>query len=57
MTSTTLEVVYTKNINEDSAVKIITTDEIAFDTLSNDKVAIKTLPGQVANVPVGDEET
>ena len=50
--------VYTKNaINEDGTVKIITTDEIAFDTLSNGKVAIKTLPGQVANVPVGDEET
>ena len=50
--------VYTKNaINEDGTVKIITTDEIAFDTLSNGKVAIKTLPGQVANVPAGDEET
>ena len=50
--------VYTKNaINEDGTVKIITTEEIAFDTLSNGKVAIKTLPGQVANVPVGDEET
>jgi len=50
--------VYTKNsISEDGTVKIVTTDEIVFDTLPNGKVVARDLPGEIAQVAVDDEET
>jgi len=50
--------VYTKNaINEDGTVKIVTVDEIVYDTLSNGKIVARDLPGEIARVPVNDEET
>lgn len=50
--------VYTKNsIGEDGQVKIVTTDEIVYDTLSNGKVVARNLPGEILQVPVDEEET
>ena len=50
--------VYTKNaINEDGTVKIVTTDEIVFDTLPNGKVVARDLPGEIARVAVDEDET
>ncbi|HCY82571.1 MAG TPA: gliding motility lipoprotein GldJ, partial [Xanthomarina gelatinilytica] len=50
--------VYTKNaISEDGTVKIVTTDEIVFDTLPNGKVIARDLPGEIAQVPVDEDET
>ncbi|MDN3666300.1 gliding motility lipoprotein GldJ [Algibacter miyuki] len=50
--------VYTKNaINEDGSVKIITTDEIVYDTLSNGKIIARNLPGEILQVPVDENET
>ena len=50
--------VYTKNsISEDGTVKIVTTDEIVFDTLPNGKVVARDLPGEIAQVAVDEDET
>ena len=50
--------VYTKNaINEDGTVKIVTLDEIVYDTLSNGKIIARDLPGEIAQVPVDENET
>ncbi|PWK18268.1 gliding motility-associated lipoprotein GldJ [Xanthomarina spongicola] len=50
--------VYTKNaINEDGTVKIVTTDEIVFDTLPNGKVIARDLPGEISQVAVDEDET
>jgi len=50
--------VYTKNaINDDGTVKIVTSDEIVYDTLSNGKVVARNLPGEIAQVGVDDNET
>src|SRR5690606_26124867 len=50
--------VYTKNtIGEDGQVKIVTTDESVYDTLSNGKVVARNLPGEILQVPVDEEET
>ncbi|WGK66303.1 gliding motility lipoprotein GldJ [Croceiramulus getboli] len=50
--------VYTKNaIGDDGKVKIITEDEVVYDTLSNGKIVARALPGQIAQVPVDGEET
>ncbi|MGB1309289.1 MAG: gliding motility lipoprotein GldJ [Oceanihabitans sp.] len=50
--------VYTKNeIGEDGTVKIVTSDEIVFDTLSNGKVVARNLPGEIATVGVDENET
>ncbi len=50
--------VYTKNaINEDGTVKIVTTDDIVYDTLSNGKVVARNLPGDILQVPITEEET
>jgi len=50
--------VFTKNkIGEDGKVAIITPDSIGYDTLANGKVIATTLPGQIAQVPVDDNET
>ena len=50
--------VYTKNaINEDGSVKIVTVDEIVYDTLPNGKIVARDLPGEIARVPVDEDET
>ena len=50
--------VYTKNsLNSDGKVKIVTTDDVVYDTLSNGKVAARILPGELAQVNVDDNET
>ncbi len=50
--------VYTKNkIGEDGKVVLITADSIVYDTLQNGKVVAAGLPGQIAQVPVDDNET
>ena len=50
--------VYTKNaINEDGTVKIIEPDGIVYDTLSNGKIVAVNLPGEIAQIPVDDNET
>ena len=50
--------VYTKNaINDDGTVKIVTTDNIVYDTLSNGKVIARNLPGEIMQVPIDENET
>ncbi|MFD1615579.1 gliding motility lipoprotein GldJ [Gelatiniphilus marinus] len=50
--------VYTKNaISEDGSVKIVTADDIVYDTLSNGKVIARNLPGEILQVPVDENET
>jgi gliding motility-associated lipoprotein GldJ len=50
--------VYTKNaINNDGTVKIVTVDDIVYDTLSNGKVIARNLPGEILQVAIDDNET
>ncbi len=50
--------VYTKNaIDENGQVKIVTSDHIVFDTISNGKVVARNLAGEILQVPVDDNET
>ena len=50
--------VYTKNaINDDGTVKVVTTDDIVYDTLSNGKIVPRNLPGEIHQVPVNENET
>ncbi len=50
--------VYTKNaLNEDGTVKVVTSDDIVYDTLSNGKVVARNLPGEILQVPVDENET
>ncbi|KAA1244789.1 gliding motility lipoprotein GldJ [Aquimarina sp. RZ0] len=50
--------VYTKNaINPDGTVKIVTTDSIIYDTLSNGKIVARVLPGGILQTPVDENET
>ncbi len=50
--------VYTKNaINEDGTVKIVETDEIVYDTLSNGRIVARNLPGEIARIPVTEDDT
>ena len=50
--------VYTKNkIGKDGKIEIITNKDIVYDTLSNGKLVPKHLPGEIAQVPVDDNET
>jgi len=50
--------VYTKNaIGEDGKVRLITSDSIVYDTLSNGKVVARGLPGQILKIPVDEDET
>ena len=43
-------------ISEDGTVKVIGIDDIEYDTLSNGKVVAKGLPGQLAQVPIEDND-
>jgi gliding motility-associated lipoprotein GldJ len=49
---------YTKNkIGEDGKVEIVTLETMKKDTLSNGKVIVRSFPGQIAQVPVDEDET
>lgn len=49
---------YTKNkIGPDGKVEIVTLETMKKDTLSNGKVIIRSFPGQIAQVPVDENET
>ncbi|MBZ9652530.1 gliding motility lipoprotein GldJ [Psychroflexus sp. CCL10W] len=50
--------VYTKNaITEEGKVKVLTADEVVYDTLSNGKIVARNTPGEIAQVSIGEEET
>jgi gliding motility-associated lipoprotein GldJ len=50
--------VYTKNkIGKDGKIEIITNKNVVFDTLSNGKLVPKYLAGEIAQVPVDENET
>ncbi len=50
--------IYTKNaLAEDGSVKVIGIDDFEYDTLTNGKVIVKNLPGQLAKIPVDEDET
>jgi gliding motility-associated lipoprotein GldJ len=50
--------VYTKySINNDGTVKIVTTDDVVYDTLSNGKIVARNLPGEIVQVSVDENET
>ena len=50
--------VYTKNkIGKDGKIEVITNNTIVYDTLSNGKLVAKRLAGEIAQVPVDDNET
>ena len=49
---------YTKNkIGADGKLEIVTKENMKYDTLSNGKVIARNLPGQIAQVPVDEQET
>ena len=50
--------VYTKNaISEDGTVKVLTADEVVYDTLENGKIVARNLPGEILQVPVDENDT
>jgi gliding motility-associated lipoprotein GldJ len=50
--------VYTKNkIGEDGKVELVTGDTQTFDTLPNGKIVARNFPGEIARVPVDENET
>ncbi len=50
--------VYTKNaIDEEGMVKVVTPEDIVYDTLSTGKLVARNLPGEILQVPVDQEET
>ncbi len=50
--------VYTKNaMNEDGTVKVVTADDIVYDTISNGKIVARNLPGEILQIPVDENET
>ncbi len=49
---------YTKNkIGKDGKAEIVTLENMTRDTLSNGKVIVRSFPGQLAQVPVDEQET
>ena len=49
---------YTKNkIGSDGKVEIVTKDNMKYDTLSNGRIVARNFPGQIAQVPVDEQET
>jgi gliding motility-associated lipoprotein GldJ len=49
---------YTKNkIGKDGKAEMVTKETIKYDTLSNGKIIARNFPGQLAQVPVDDQET
>lgn len=50
--------VYTKNkIGEDGTAEMVTTETVQYDTLSNGRIMARNFPGQLAQVPVDEQET
>ncbi|HEX9980889.1 MAG TPA: gliding motility lipoprotein GldJ [Flavobacterium sp.] len=50
--------VYTKNkIGDDGKVEIVTAETQTFDTLPNGKIMARNFPGEIATVPVDENET
>ncbi|WP_310554844.1 gliding motility lipoprotein GldJ [Flavobacterium sp.] len=50
--------VYSKNkIGEDGKIEFITADKIKYDTLSNGKIIARNKPGEIARIPVDQNET
>jgi hypothetical protein len=51
--------VYTKNaLNDDGTVRIVTVHQKLFMTrLSNGRIIARDLPGEIAKIPIDDEET
>ncbi|NEV95010.1 gliding motility lipoprotein GldJ [Psychroflexus sp. YR1-1] len=50
--------VYTKNaIAQDGTVKVLSQDEVIYDTLSNGKIVARTTPGEIVQVEIGESET
>jgi len=50
--------VFTKNaIDKDGKTRVIAADSIVYDTLSNGKVIATSLPGEIMQVPVDENET
>jgi gliding motility-associated lipoprotein GldJ len=49
---------YTKNkIGADGKIEIVTKDNMKYDTLSNGRVVARNFPGQIAQVPIDEQET
>ena len=49
---------YTKNkIGADGKIEVVTKDNIKYDTLSNGRIIARNFPGQIAQVPVDEQET
>jgi hypothetical protein len=49
---------YSKNkIGADGKVEIVTLETMKRDTLSNGKIIVRSFPGQIAQVPVDEQET
>jgi gliding motility-associated lipoprotein GldJ len=50
--------VYTKNkIGDDGKIVLITPETVRYDTLSNGKIIARNKPGEIAQIPVDDNET
>ena len=50
--------VYTKNkLDGEGNAELVTSDNIKYDTLSNGRIMARNFPGQIAQVPVDDNET
>lgn len=50
--------VYTKNkIDKEGKVEFVTSESIKYDTLSNGKIIARNKPGEIAQVPVDEQET
>ncbi len=50
-------VYYKTAIGEDGKAQLTSPDELVYDTLPNGKIILKSLPGDLAQVPVDEEET
>lgn len=49
---------YSKNkIGSDGKIEVVTKDNIKYDTLSNGRIVARAFPGQIAQVPVDEQET
>jgi len=49
---------FTKNkIGDDGKVELVTSQNIAYDTLPNGRIVARNAPGQIAQVPVDEKET
>jgi gliding motility-associated lipoprotein GldJ len=49
---------YTKNkIGKDGKIEVVTKDNIKYDTLPNGRIVTRAFPGQIAQVPIDENET